>query len=73
MCLGGFRNVRAVHEWKALKLELDECGTRYRFKIPDDVDIAMTWAMWDFTTKMSLYQVVSLSSYNKNKNDMFLQ
>lgn len=25
VCLGGFRNVRAVHEWKALKLELDEC------------------------------------------------
>ena len=29
VCLGGFRNVRAVHEWKGLKLELDE--TNYDF------------------------------------------
>lgn len=24
VCLGGFRNVRRVYEWKGLKLELDE-------------------------------------------------
>ncbi|KAF3450917.1 hypothetical protein FNV43_RR07006 [Rhamnella rubrinervis] len=29
VCLGGFRNVRAVYEWKGLKLELDE--TNYDF------------------------------------------
>ncbi|CAI9113933.1 OLC1v1037494C1 [Oldenlandia corymbosa var. corymbosa] len=29
VCLGGFRNVRAVYEWNGLKLELDE--TRYDF------------------------------------------
>lgn len=29
VCLGGFRNVRAVYEWDGLKLELDE--TRYDF------------------------------------------
>ncbi|KAK8466151.1 hypothetical protein PHAVU_008G016200 [Phaseolus vulgaris] len=29
VCLGGFRNVRAVHEWEGLKLELDE--TNYDF------------------------------------------
>lgn len=29
VCLGGFRNVRAVHEWNGLKLELDE--TLYDF------------------------------------------
>ncbi|KAK7295670.1 hypothetical protein RJT34_18581 [Clitoria ternatea] len=29
VCLGGFRNVRAVHEWRGLKLELDE--TNYDF------------------------------------------
>ncbi|KAI4379264.1 hypothetical protein MLD38_005584 [Melastoma candidum] len=29
VCLGGFRNVRGVYEWKGLKLELDE--TEYSF------------------------------------------
>ncbi|XP_075523436.1 triphosphate tunnel metalloenzyme 3-like [Primulina tabacum] len=29
VCLGGFRNVRAVYEWNGLKLELDE--TQYDF------------------------------------------
>ncbi|PON90051.1 CYTH-like domain containing protein [Trema orientale] len=29
VCLGGFRNVRAVYDWEGLKLELDE--TRYDF------------------------------------------
>ncbi|XP_059637858.1 triphosphate tunnel metalloenzyme 3 isoform X4 [Cornus florida] len=29
VCLGGFRNVRAVHEWNGLKLEVDE--TMYDF------------------------------------------
>lgn len=29
VCLGGFRNVRAVYSWKGLKLELDE--TNYEF------------------------------------------
>lgn len=29
VCLGGFRNVRAVYEWEGLKLELDE--TQYDF------------------------------------------
>ncbi|KAL2329642.1 hypothetical protein Fmac_017223 [Flemingia macrophylla] len=29
VCLGGFRNVRAVHAWRGLKLELDE--TNYDF------------------------------------------
>ncbi|KAF6140331.1 hypothetical protein GIB67_011350 [Kingdonia uniflora] len=29
VCLGGFRNVRAVYDWKGLKLELDE--TKYDF------------------------------------------
>ena len=29
ICLGGFRNVRAVYEWKGLKLEIDE--TNYDF------------------------------------------
>lgn len=29
ICLGGFRNVRAVHDWKGNKLELDE--TQYDF------------------------------------------
>lgn len=24
MCLGGFRNVRGVYEWKGLKIEVDE-------------------------------------------------
>ncbi|KAJ1435498.1 CYTH-like domain superfamily [Sesbania bispinosa] len=36
VCLGGFRNVRAVHEWKGLKLELDESnydfGTSYELE-----------------------------------------
>lgn len=26
VCLGGFRNVRAVYEWQGLKLEVDETG-----------------------------------------------
>lgn len=26
VCLGGFRNVRAVYEWQGLKLEIDETG-----------------------------------------------
>lgn len=29
VCLGGFRNVRAVYEWNGMKLELDE--THYDF------------------------------------------
>ncbi|KAL3528907.1 hypothetical protein ACH5RR_008229 [Cinchona calisaya] len=29
VCLGGFRNVRAIYEWNGLKLELDE--TLYKF------------------------------------------
>ncbi|KAK9149570.1 hypothetical protein Scep_008327 [Stephania cephalantha] len=36
VCLGGFRNVRAVYEWKGLKLELDETqfdfGTGYEIE-----------------------------------------
>ena len=31
VCLGGFRNVRTVYDWKGLKLELDE--TKYDFGI----------------------------------------
>jgi hypothetical protein len=26
VCLGGFRNVRAVYEWQGLKLEVDDTG-----------------------------------------------
>ncbi|KAK3411082.1 triphosphate tunnel metalloenzyme 3 isoform X1 [Eucalyptus grandis] len=36
VCLGGFRNVRAVYDWKGLKLELDETvydfGTSYEIE-----------------------------------------
>ncbi|KAH9667127.1 triphosphate tunnel metalloenzyme 3 [Citrus sinensis] len=36
VCLGGFKNVRAVYEWKGLKLELDETtygfGTSYEIE-----------------------------------------
>lgn len=36
VCLGGFRNVRAVYDWKGLKLELDESqydfGTSYEIE-----------------------------------------
>lgn len=36
LCLGGFRNVRGVYEWKGLKLELDESeysfGTCYEIE-----------------------------------------
>ncbi|MED6209935.1 hypothetical protein PIB30_059415 [Stylosanthes scabra] len=36
VCLGGFRNVRAVHKWRGLKLELDETnydfGTNYELE-----------------------------------------
>ncbi|TKY64921.1 Triphosphate tunel metalloenzyme 3 [Spatholobus suberectus] len=40
VCLGGFRNVRAVHQWKGLKLELDETnydfGTSYELECESD-------------------------------------
>ncbi|KAL2959428.1 hypothetical protein AAZX31_18G266800 [Glycine max] len=40
VCLGGFRNVRAVHQWKGLKLELDETnfdfGTNYELECESD-------------------------------------
>ncbi|KAK7394257.1 hypothetical protein VNO78_14779 [Psophocarpus tetragonolobus] len=40
VCLGGFRNVRAVHHWKGLKLELDETnydfGTCYELECETD-------------------------------------
>ncbi|XP_020231927.1 triphosphate tunnel metalloenzyme 3 [Cajanus cajan] len=40
VCLGGFRNVRGVHEWKGLKLELDETnydfGTSYELECESD-------------------------------------
>ncbi|XP_009600184.1 triphosphate tunnel metalloenzyme 3-like [Nicotiana tomentosiformis] len=36
ICLGGFRNVRAVYEWKGLKLELDE--THYEFGMNYEIE-----------------------------------
>ncbi|XP_026387579.1 triphosphate tunel metalloenzyme 3-like [Papaver somniferum] len=40
VCLGGFRNVRGVYEWKGLKLELDETtydfGTSYEIECESD-------------------------------------
>ncbi|KAJ4953573.1 hypothetical protein NE237_030405 [Protea cynaroides] len=40
MCLGGFRNVRTVFDWKQLKLELDETqydfGTSYEIECESD-------------------------------------
>lgn len=40
VCLGGFRNVRAVHRWNGLKLELDETsydfGTCYELECESD-------------------------------------
>ncbi|KAF8389152.1 hypothetical protein HHK36_025845 [Tetracentron sinense] len=40
VCLGGFRNVRAVYDWKGLKLELDETqfdfGTCYEIECESD-------------------------------------
>lgn len=36
VCLGGFRNVRAVYEWKGLKLELDE--TQYDFGMNYEIE-----------------------------------
>lgn len=36
ICLDGFRNVRAVYEWKGLKLELDE--THYEFGMNYEIE-----------------------------------
>ncbi|XP_043721934.1 triphosphate tunnel metalloenzyme 3 isoform X2 [Telopea speciosissima] len=40
VCLGGFRNVRSVYDWKGLKLELDETqydfGTCYEIECESD-------------------------------------
>lgn len=36
VCLGGFRNVRAVYEWSGLKLELDE--THYDFGMNYEIE-----------------------------------
>ncbi|XP_057966784.1 triphosphate tunnel metalloenzyme 3-like [Malania oleifera] len=36
MCLGGFRNVRAVYQWNGLKLELDE--TKFDFGICYEIE-----------------------------------
>ncbi|KAL3335392.1 hypothetical protein AABB24_031550 [Solanum stoloniferum] len=36
VCLGGFRNVRAVYEWNGLKLELDE--THYDFGMNYEIE-----------------------------------
>ncbi|KAI3796011.1 hypothetical protein L1987_38672 [Smallanthus sonchifolius] len=36
VCLGGFRNVRSVHDWKGLKLELDE--TQFDFGVNYEIE-----------------------------------
>ncbi|XP_024977364.1 triphosphate tunel metalloenzyme 3-like [Cynara cardunculus var. scolymus] len=36
VCLGGFRNVRAVYNWNGLKLELDE--TQYEFGVNYEIE-----------------------------------
>ncbi|KAK9050966.1 hypothetical protein SSX86_027591 [Deinandra increscens subsp. villosa] len=36
VCLGGFRNVRSVYDWKGLKLELDE--TRFDFGVCYEIE-----------------------------------
>ena len=36
VCLGGFKNVRGVYDWKGLKLELDE--TTYDFGVSYEIE-----------------------------------
>ncbi|GKV07578.1 hypothetical protein SLEP1_g19331 [Rubroshorea leprosula] len=40
VCLGGFRNVRGVYDWKGLKLELDE--TIYEFGVSYEIECETT-------------------------------
>eukprot|EP01018_Ginkgo_biloba_P015953 Gb_10663 [translate_table: standard] len=72
VCLGGFRNVRAVFEWQGLKLELDEThynfGNSYEIECETADPEQVKKLLEDFLAANGL----SFSHSVKNKFDVFM-
>ncbi|XP_068637899.1 triphosphate tunnel metalloenzyme 3-like [Aristolochia californica] len=68
VCLGGFRNVRAVYDWEGLKLELDETqydfGTNYEIECESAEPDTVKKLLEDLLTKHGIsYQYSMVSKF----------
>ncbi|KAI3673730.1 hypothetical protein L6452_39858 [Arctium lappa] len=83
VCLGGFRNVRAVYDWNGLKLELDETmfefGVNYEIECesddPDEAKLKIEELLnsngigfsYSEVSKFAIFRAGKLPDFNDNK------